>query len=220
MSDQSGLTHFQELFRASLKEYETQTDITLAKHPLTEQFQHCDSVESAAVIFQERVPAYSDFRGGDRIMKPLNSAVSVLCALSVSVNLGLVRQTRKMSMGCTISLMHILQLSPFAKAIYVALAILIGVCPFFSSYVRICDIQVFQAVEDVDAHDPLVDLLESIQSFLKYLDVYIEIRPTTDMTEIVVKTLGELLFILALATKLIKQGQPGESLADILPDSM
>jgi hypothetical protein len=55
---------------------------------------------------------------------------------------------------------------------------------------------------------------------MKHLDIYTEIRPTAAMTEIVVKTLGELLFILAMATNLIKQGQPGESLADILPNSM
>ena len=78
----------------------------------------------------------------------------------------------------------------------------------------------FQAVKDFGAHDPLVGLLESIESFMKHLDIYTEIRPTAAMTETVTKTLGELLLILALATKLIKQGQPGESIADILFDSM
>ena len=82
--------------------------------------------------------------------------------------------------------------------------------PLFCFYLRVCDIQVFQAVEDVDAHDPLVDLLGLIESFLKYLGIYTKIPRTAVMTEIVVKTLGELLFVLALATKLIKQGQPGE----------
>ena len=55
---------------------------------------------------------------------------------------------------------------------------------------------------------------------MKHLGIYSEIHPTTAMTEIVEKTLGELLSILAIATKLIKQGQPGESLSDTLPDSM
>ena len=100
MNDQSGSAHFQVLFEASLKEYEKQTDITLAKHPVTEKFQHCDSVESVAATFQEQVPTLSEFQGGERIIKSLNSAVSVLCALSVSVNLGPVRP--KTSMGCCI----------------------------------------------------------------------------------------------------------------------
>ena len=56
---------------------------------------------------------------------------------------------------------------------------------------------------------------------MKHLNIYIEIRPTAAMTETVVKTLGELLFILAMATKFIEQGQPGDSFFDdILPDSM
>ena len=126
MSDQSGSARFQVLFVASLKEYEKQTNITLTKHPLAEQFQHCDSVESVAAIFQERVPACSESRGGERIMTSLNSVASVLCALSVGVNLGLVRP--KISMRCYMFLIIILQLAPFPRAIYVALAVLIGVC--------------------------------------------------------------------------------------------
>ena len=75
-----------------------------------------------------------------------------------------------------------------------------------------CDLNVFQTVKDVSVQDSAVDLLESIESFLKYLDIYTEIRPTADMTGIVVDTLVELLFILAIATKFIKQGQQGEFL--------
>jgi hypothetical protein len=76
--------------------------------------------------------------------------------------------------------------------------------------------------DDVGARDQLIDLLESIESFLKHLDIYTKISPTTAMTDIVVKTFVELLSILALATKLTKhwQGQPGWFfLADVLPDS-
>ena len=75
-----------------------------------------------------------------------------------------------------------------------------------------CDVYVFQTVKDLSVQDPVVDLLESIESFLKYLDIYTEIRSTADMTGIVVDTLVELLFILAIATKFIKQGQQGEFL--------
>ena len=86
---------------------------------------------------------------------------------------------------------------------------------------RVCDLQVFQSFKDVGAHDPLVGLLELIESFLRHLDIYTKIPRTAVMTEIVVKTLGELLFVLALATRHVKQGQPGESvLTDVLPDPM
>lgn len=81
----------------------------------------------------------------------------------------------------------------------------------------IFDIQVFQTVKDIGTLNLLVDLLESIELLLKHLDIYTKIPPTIIVTGIVVKTLVELLSILALATSLIKQG--AFLLADVLPDS-
>jgi hypothetical protein len=53
----------------------------------------------------------------------------------------------------------------------------------------------------------LVDLLESIETFLNRLDIYIKIPPTVGMTEMIVKILVELLSTMALATKQIRQGK-------------
>jgi hypothetical protein len=78
-----------------------------------------------------------------------------------------------------------------------------------------------QTVKDVSALDRLVDLLESIESFLKHLDICTKVPHTAAMTGTLVKTLVELLSILGLATKLVKQRQPCEYLlAGILFDSM
>ena len=83
------------------------------------------------------------------------------------------------------------------------------------------DVQIIQTVKDVSALDPLVDLLESIQSYLKYLDICTIVPYTAAMTETVVKTVSELLSILGLATKFVKQRQAGEYLlAGILSNSM
>ena len=74
-----------------------------------------------------------------------------------------------------------------------------------------CDIQVSQAFKGVSTDfDALVDLLESIEHFLKRLDIYTKVPPTPAMTEIVVKILVELLSTLALTTKQIRQGRPSE----------
>jgi hypothetical protein len=82
------------------------------------------------------------------------------------------------------------------------------------------DVQVLQTVRDVSALDPLVDLLESIESFLKPLDICTKVPHTAVISEATVKTLVELLSVLGLATKLVKQTQPGECLlAGILSDS-
>ena len=61
--------------------------------------------------------------------------------------------------------------------------------------------------------DALIDLLESIEHFLHRLVIYTRISPTPAMDEIVVKIMVELLSILALATKEIKQGSSGFFLA-------
>jgi hypothetical protein len=106
MSDLLRSAPFQVLFEVSLQEYEEQTGITLAKHPLAEQLQHCDTVESVTAILQEQVRACSEFRDNVRIMKSLNCVVSNLCTLSAGVNLGLVRP--RVLMGCSLSLMLIL----------------------------------------------------------------------------------------------------------------
>ena len=77
------------------------------------------------------------------------------------------------------------------------------------------DIQVDQAVKGVtDSYDILVELLESIEAFLRRLEIYTKITPTVAMTEVVVKILVELLSTLALATKQIKEGKSSESIFD------
>jgi len=70
----------------------------------------------------------------------------------------------------------------------------------------------YQAAKGVDAsYSALVDLLESIEHFLKRLSIYTNISPTPAMDEIVVKIMVELLSTLALATKEVKQGRSSES---------
>ena len=93
MTDHS---RFQVLFEAALQQYEKQTEIPLAKHPLAEQLQNCNSVDSVIAVLQEQVQAFNEFRGTDKIMKSLRGVVSVLSALStvaeLSDSIGLVRR--------------------------------------------------------------------------------------------------------------------------------
>jgi len=87
MSDQSA-SRFQVLLEAALHDYEKQTGVVLAQHPLAERLQNCDSVESVTSILHEQTQAFSEFRGKDRIMGPLKNALSVLDKLSATANLG------------------------------------------------------------------------------------------------------------------------------------
>ncbi|KAH9056406.1 hypothetical protein EDB87DRAFT_1579373 [Lactarius vividus] len=62
------------------------------------------------------------------------------------------------------------------------------------------------AAKDVRAsHDALVELFERIESFSKYLGAYTRISLTTEMAEVFVKVVTEVLSILSIATKEVKR---------------
>ena len=65
-----------------------------------------------------------------------------------------------------------------------------------------------QAAKDVQtSKDTLVDIFERIESFFRRLEIYTEVPPTPEMTDIIVQILVEVLSILGIATKEIKQGR-------------
>ena len=76
----------------------------------------------------------------------------------------------------------------------------------FSGYHR--DITTSQAVTAViAARDALFDLFERIENVFRRLEVYIGVPPTVGMTDAIVKVLVEVLCILAIVTKEIKQSR-------------
>ena len=65
-----------------------------------------------------------------------------------------------------------------------------------------------QAVSGVSSsYDALLDLFECLGNFLERLQIYTTIPPTPIVTDIIIKIMVELLSVLALATKQIKQGR-------------
>ncbi|KAH9037477.1 hypothetical protein EDB85DRAFT_2287858 [Lactarius pseudohatsudake] len=65
-----------------------------------------------------------------------------------------------------------------------------------------------QAVKDVRAsQNALVDLFGRMEYFFMRLEKYIDVRPTAAMTDIIVKIMVELISILGIVTKEIKQGR-------------
>jgi hypothetical protein len=65
-----------------------------------------------------------------------------------------------------------------------------------------------QAAKDVRAsQDTLVDVFERIGMFFRRLEVYTEVQPTTEMMDIIIQIMVEVLSILGIATKEIKQGR-------------
>jgi hypothetical protein len=58
----------------------------------------------------------------------------------------------------------------------------------------------------------LVDIFARIENFFKRLELYTEAPPTDSMTNVILKIMTEVLSILAIATKEIKEGRSSESI--------
>jgi len=56
----------------------------------------------------------------------------------------------------------------------------------------------------------LIDIFSRMENFFHRLEVYTEVAPTTKMMDIIMKIMAEVLTILAIATKEIKQGRTSE----------
>jgi hypothetical protein len=69
----------------------------------------------------------------------------------------------------------------------------------------------YQAVKDVQASQAtLVDIFERIETFFRRLEIYTEVPPTTEMMDMIIQIMVEVLSILGIAMKEIKQGRLSE----------
>ena len=67
---------------------------------------------------------------------------------------------------------------------------------------------VSQAAKDARAsQDTLIDIFERIEMFFRRLDIYTEVPPTSEMMDIVIRIMAEVLSIVGIAMKEIKQGR-------------
>jgi hypothetical protein len=97
--------------------------------------------------------------------------------------------------------------------IFAGIGILLSVSEIyiFSGYYR--EMTISQAVTAViAARAALFDLFERIENVFRRLEVYIGVPPTVGMTDAHVKVLVEVLCILAIVTKEIKQNHASESI--------
>lgn len=96
--------------------------------------------------------------------------------------------------------------------VFTGFSVLLSVCIFSGfSYSHDSDDQVSQAVISLrGSQDILVNLFERIKNFFVRLETYIEVQPTMGMTDIIVKIMVQVLSILAIATREIKQSRASE----------
>ena len=83
--------------------------------------------------------------------------------------------------------------------------------PILSLHTHEFDACIPQAARDVrSSEDTLIDMFERIENVFRRLEVYIEVPPTAEMMDMMVKIMVEILSTLGLATKEIKQGRTSE----------
>ena len=76
---------------------------------------------------------------------------------------------------------------------------------------RYCNTDISQAAKDVRAsQDTLVDIFERIEMFFRRLEVYTEVPPTAEMMNLIIEIMAEVLSILGIATKEMKQSRISE----------
>jgi hypothetical protein len=214
MTDQSISSHLRTIFELALRDYEIKTQMSLANHPLAQKIDS-HSVESITILLQVQVVTFGEFRGRDRVMKSIRNIVTFLYKLEATAAL-----VDGISLVCQKTLITVfrvpdivLQLSSPVKALYTGLGVLLAVCVSPDSQWRIRSETRVQAAKDVvDSYDALVDLLETTEHFLKLLDIYTEVPPTSALDELAVNIMAEVLSTLALATKELKQGRSSESI--------
>ena len=97
---------------------------------------------------------------------------------------------------------------PPASAIFVSVNALLTVRILIFATNHHPNLWKHQAATGVSSsYDSLVDLFECLANFLKRLEVYTAVPITPLMSGIIVKIMVELLSVLALATKQVKQGR-------------
>ena len=130
MTDQSVSSRLRTLFELALEDYEINTKISLAKHPLAQKLENCHSIESITTLLQDQAGTFGEFQGRDRIIKSIGSTVSFLYKLSATAalgnDIGLVRQKTLMTAFHVFDI-HLQEFPP-AEALRTALGVLLAVC--------------------------------------------------------------------------------------------
>ena len=94
-----------------------------------------------------------------------------------------------------------------AKVIFAGFGVLLSVRVLRWVFVRAV-VMPSQAAMDVRAsRDKLTDMFERMESFFQRLEIYTRVPPPPEMIDIIVKIMVEVLSILGIATKEMKQGR-------------
>ena len=98
------------------------------------------------------------------------------------------------------------------KVVFAGFGVLLLVRPLFRLFTRAArNSHIPQVAKDIrSSQEMLIDVFERIENFLRRLEVYTAVAPTPEMMDMMVKIMVEVLSILAIATKEMRQGRTSE----------
>ena len=214
----SSNSNYQSIFDNALEAYKRKTKKDLRSHPLFAKLETCNSPGAILTTLREQISQQDQSRGlDDKLTKWLNPTVNVIYNFSQAIGEGVSlvslngRRLSRPRSGfhyytgiptCGDDL-HWDRHPSFCERrvwfIYVGL---------FDIRFRCSHWQAAKAVSD--GQDALAEVFERIENFFMRLETYIGVPPTTGMTDMIVKIIVEVLSILAITTKEIKQGRASE----------
>jgi hypothetical protein len=204
-------TNFQLIINNALDKYKKRTKTDLITHPLAAQIQSCDSPSAILAILQQQVQGLDQSRSSDeRWSKWLDPTVNVIYVLSSTLAAGvsLVR-SRDMNLSEICTLIFIWQVFSPANVIFAGIGVLLSVCILLVGFpVGHFNAYIYQAAKDARAsQDILIDIFERIEMFFRRLEIYTELPSTMEMMDTIIQVMAEVLSILGIATKEIRQGR-------------
>ena len=206
----SSTSNIQLIIDDALAGYAKITGIDLSDCPFAAALEQSSSPEDILQLLQGREMAFKEYRDGDRrLIGCLSPSVKVLQAFSgiMGEAAGMVSHTTNHS-----SLLQTWPRQipfPPANILFAGIDTLLAVRALDMSFNRspsnVWDCQAASGVSS--SYDALLDLFECLGNFLRRLEIYAMVPSTPIMTDIFIKIMVELLSVLALATKQIKQGR-------------
>jgi hypothetical protein len=198
-----------QLIIDALADYANLTGIDLTKNPFAERIELSTSPEAILELLQEREKSFKEYREGNRrLISCLTPGVKVLHAFSGIAGEAVSLVSVSFQPVNLLTRPRQVPFSP-AKAVFTGIDVLLAVRAFNMLFNQVpSDVRLRQAVSGVtSSYDAVLELFECLGNFLKRLEIYLTIPPTTMMTDSIIKIMVELLSVLALATKQIRQGR-------------
>ena len=200
-------SNFKVIFDLALANYCEHTGIDLSQYPpeLAEKLQNRQSPDAILELLQEKVNEFKDFRNGNhKLINCLRPVVQVLHEFSgVLDNVG--RFHLPTSEHFLTSRVQV-SFQP-TNVIFYGVDLLLCVC-IFVTYILIRVMSTIQtAIAVGTSYDPLAELFECVANFIGRLRIYSEIPFEPTMSGLIIRIMVEILSVLALATKQIRQGR-------------